>query len=299
MHDNGTATLHTREATIGLSTCRDGLYIAFDDLLLIDLYGEAMLAGQRAVGDRSIELTNAYSMQSILTPVTAVPAEFDYERLEVIHSIRELPVQQHYATGLVYVNGWLWFSDSAGVVHAVNPETGAEETSIELGSFAYVHAAQADIFWMTCYCASDYLRRFDSGEQLVGTVDAEGEFEVEPECIAFDTANEILFVNTYRQATGKFSIIQFNAEVEPDVLVSEVPFIAVKSMSHHNGRLWVLTYDGQVALIDPATGQPLRSFRSVGINGGWRGMAVTDESIFLLGKNNNGKTEIIEVRPAQ
>jgi hypothetical protein len=266
---------------------------------MIDFYGEAMLAAQRAGEGGTIELTNSYSMRSILTPAEEVPAEYECGQLEVVRHIRELPAEPYYATGLVYSSGWLWFSDFESIAHAINPETGDPEAAVDLGSIAFIHAAQADSFWTECHCSFEYLRRISLGGTVEDIVQVEQEFDAEPKSAAFDAANEILIVNAYRRSTNKYSLLRFNANAEPDVLVSEVPSVYMIAMSHRDGRLWVLDSEGRVAEIDLATGQALRSFRTVNRSFSWLGIAVTDESIFLLGKNYNGIPEIIETRLPQ
>lgn len=304
---DGTATIHAQDpVSLGLQ-CMPTIYLTYDKMLALDTYDEdGEIALFDLVDQDHLKLTGvATSLQ--LTRIAEVPAELRCGTLTPVRSIALQRGIEPYG-GLAYQgsppglnHGLLWFTDYSYDTRAINVETGAEIPSLKLkvkspGNF--VQAMQGDTFWGICNCGDDDPTQVNRATNLVldeVKVNQLGAGDVD--ALAYDEAGAVLWAATYDRTTRTEQIVRINAGAEPDLLIDKRPFAGVQAISFAAGRLWVLSWDGSVLEIDPATAKAVKTYANPDRKFYWKGIAVVGDRIFLSGDSDfDNVSEIVEFR---
>jgi hypothetical protein len=297
LRDDGSGTLHLRDANTGVALCYEADYVAFDDVLVFDYDDWAQVFTHETGADGTLEVSSSRRGPSTLTPEASVPAEFQCGNLELVRRIDDLTPKPAGDSGLAFDGTQLWYNDynSSGKTraYAINPEDGALITNIALGSYLTLEAMEGDTFWTRYFGWQAH--RIDQGSQDLDTIDFD-EFDAYVHSMAFDPQSSTLFASA--DQTDKQILLRVDASGEPDVLLSSTPFSYVNAMSFDAGALWVLFSDGRMAELDPITGQARRSFNTIDRTLNCIGIAVSGDRIFLLAQENYRDGVLLEVRVA-
>jgi hypothetical protein len=291
----------------------DGLIyaaLADDVVSLFSKVLDSRLLSYKKDGDRLI-LTNEQGVSQTLTKVADVPASSVCEQKSFEASFETIPVRLTSFTSLLSDGTNLRVSSEDGNVYPIDPNTGALGTGVPLGGDFNLGGTMDDTvtmqgatdFWAHCGCGgSQEIVRFKAGDpaptDIVDTGTDLGK-EIGVRQAAFDGTD--LWIAGFSFDDGRNLVLRVNAEVEPDVLVSQFAFNhSMQGLTFHDGGLWALVdvLGPKLVQIDPTQAKAVRTLSIPELSQGrYQGLTSIGGSLYLLAETSNSTAAVFRLTP--
>lgn len=291
---DGTGRLNARNRDSGVLECSDFVYArSLNGMLTLDpttQRGNAPVWRGVLPSPDSLEISKPDASTTAFTRAASVDP--DFECVEVIETRRfdGLPAPSSW-TGLVWDGVSLWYTeDDTGLVHPVNPASGAPGVALDIGpSFNEVHAMQGGDFWVHCACGSvNVTERVTPAGVSVDTIDTSADLgdQISLNGIVRDDVGGVLWLFGRSSARDTRTLLEVDSDAEPDVLVStvDVGFFG-SSMTWDGTNFWIVS-GTTILRIDPATGLAVSTWTLPDATVRWQGIAAVNGEIWVVGRIN-------------
>jgi hypothetical protein len=284
--------------------------VADDVVSLFSKVLNSRLLAYRKEGD-TLTLTNEQGVTQTLSKVADVPASALCERKSFAATFETIPVRLTSFTSLLSDGTNLRVSSEDGNVYPIDPNTGALGTGVLLGGDFNLGGTFNDTvtmqgatdFWAHCGCGgSQEIVRFKPGDttatDIIDTGTDLGK-EIGVRQAAFDGSH--LWIAGFSFDDGRNLVLRVNAEVEPDVLVSQFAFDhSMQGLTFHDGNLWALVdvLGPKLVQIDTTQAKAVRTLSIPELSQGrYQGLTSLGGSLYLLAEVSNSTAAVFRLTP--